>query len=297
MTDEAVKNTPARSGWVSETLHADIEFSFKADKVLYEQKTDAWHLQLIENPFFGKVLMLDGITQVTSRDEFIYHEMMAHVPILAHGTAKEVLIVGGGDCGMAEEALKHGALTRLTQVEIDQSVVDFSKEHFGSFNAPVFNDPRFDLIIDDGAKFVAETDRRFDVIMIDSTDPIGPGAVLFTEEFYRNCHRCLNQGGVLVTQSGVPFLQEDELVTSIRHFSKIFKDASAYITSVPTYIGGHMALGWASDNAALKNTPVDVLAERFKAAHIETRYYTPEVHRAAFALPKFIHDAVERGRA
>ncbi|MEP6355861.1 MAG: polyamine aminopropyltransferase [Hyphomicrobiales bacterium] len=297
MTDEANQNAPVRSGWVGETLHADVQFSFKADQVLYEQKTDEWHLQLIENPFFGKVLMLDGITQVTSRDEFIYHEMMAHVPILAHGAVKEILIVGGGDCGMAEEALKHNEVTRLTQVEIDQSVVDFSKEHFASFNAPVFNDPRFDLIIDDGAKFVAETDRRFDVIMIDSTDPIGPGAVLFTQEFYRNCHRCLNQGGVLVTQSGVPFLQEDELVTSIQRFTQIFKDASAYIAAIPTYIGGHMALGWASDNAALKDIPVDVLAERFKAANFETRYYTPEVHKAAFALPKFIHDAVERGRA
>ena len=296
MTDEAVKNTPARNGWVSETLHADIQFSFKADKVLYEQKTDAWHLQLIENAFFGKVLMLDGITQVTSRDEFIYHEMMAHVPILAHGGVREVLIVGGGDCGMAEEVLKHSQITRLTQVEIDQSVVDFSKQHFESFNAPVFNDPRFDLIIDDGAKFVAKTDRRFDVIMIDSTDPIGPGAVLFTEDFYRNCHRCLNQGGVLVTQSGVPFLQEDELVTSIQRFSKLFADASAYVAAIPTYIGGHMALGWASDNTELKTISTDALTERFNAAQIETRYYTPDVHRAAFALPKFILDAVERGR-
>lgn len=297
MTDNKNHNSSARKGWVNETLHADIEFSFKADTVLYEQKTDAWHLKLIENALFGKVLMLDGITQVTSRDEFIYHEMMAHVPILAHGAAHEILIVGGGDCGMAEEALKHTCVKRLTQVEIDQSVVDFSKEHFSSFNAPVFEDSRFDLIIDDGAKFVMETDRTFDVIMIDSTDPIGPGAVLFTEEFYRNCHRCLNHGGILVTQNGVPFLQEDELVTSIKHFTKIFDDASAYVAAVPTYIGGHMTLGWASDNGALKNTPVDILAKRFQAANIETRYYTPDVHVAAFALPKFILDAVERGRA
>ena len=132
--------------------------------------------------------------------------------------------------------------------------------------------------------------------MIDSTDPIGPGAVLFTEDFYRNCHRCLNQGGVLVTQSGVPFLQEDELVTSIQRFSKIFADASAYVAAIPTYIGGHMALGWASDNAELKTISTDALTERFNAAKIETRYYTPDVHRAAFALPKFILDAVERGR-
>jgi len=296
MTANAKPNALVASGWVSESLHANVSFSFRTSQVLYEEKTDAWHLQLVENPFFGKVLLLDGITQVTSRDEFIYHEMMTHVPILAHGAAKQVLIVGGGDCGMAEEALKHVSVERLTQVEIDQSVVDFSREHFNDFNASVFEDDRFDLLIDDGAKFVRETDRTFDIILVDSTDPIGPGAVLFTEEFYRNCHRCLNPGGVLVTQNGVPFMQEDELVTSIRLFTKIFNDAGAYIAAIPTYIGGHMALGWASDNAALRSVPTDVLAQRFKAANISTRYYTPEVHAAAFALPKFILDAVERGR-
>ncbi|WP_349357741.1 polyamine aminopropyltransferase [Stappia sp.] len=279
-----------------ETLYPGVEVNYACDSVLYQDRSEHQDLVLFENPVFGKVLMLDGITQVTTADEFIYHEMMAHVPILAHGAAREVLIVGGGDCGMAEEALKHPGIARLTQVEIDDAVVEFSRTNFSEFNAPVFDDPRFDLVIADGARFVAETDRRFDVVMVDSTDPMGPGAVLFTQEFYRNVHRCLTPGGVLVTQNGVPFLQRAELVTSVRHFASIYKDAAAYVAAIPTYFGGHMAFGWASDNADLRKTPVDVLTERFDAAGFDTRYYTPEVHAAAFALPRFIRDAVDEGR-
>ncbi|WP_350333849.1 polyamine aminopropyltransferase [Coralliovum pocilloporae] len=288
MTDKA---------WFSETLHDGIRFSFEADTVLYEQKTEHQHLALIENQIFGKVLMLDGVTQVTSADEFIYHEMMSHVPILAHGAAKNVLIVGGGDCGLAEEVLKHKSVDKLVQVEIDPAVVDFSKEHFADFNETVFDDSRFELVIDDGMKFVAETDRRFDVVIVDSTDPIGPGGILFTKEFYAAVRNCLTPGGVLVTQNGVPFLQKDELEQSCRFFAELYNDSSAYVICVPTYIGGHMSLGWATDNAALRKTDVATIAERFDVADIETRYYTPDVHVAAFALPKYILDAVDAGIA
>jgi spermidine synthase len=280
----------------NETLYPGVEVKYACDDILFQDRSEHQDLVLFTNPVFGKVLMLDGITQVTTADEFIYHEMMAHVPILAHGAAREVLIVGGGDCGMAEEALKHKSVERLTQVEIDDAVVEFSREHFAGFNASVFGDDRFDLVIADGARYVAETDRRFDVVMVDSTDPMGPGAVLFTEEFYRGVHRCLKPGGVLVTQNGVPFLQKGELVGSIRHFSRIYKDASAYVAAIPTYFGGHMALGWASDDSTLRRVPLEVLEQRFEAAAIETRYYLPDVHAAAFALPRFIRDAVEEGR-
>lgn len=280
----------------NETLYPGVQVSYECRDILYQERTEHQELVLFENPVFGKVLMLDNITQVTAGDEFIYHEMMAHVPIFAHGQAEDVLIIGGGDCGMAEEALKHKGVKRLTQVEIDASVVEFSREHFSDFNAPVFEDPRFDLVIADGARFVQETDRRFDVVMIDSTDPDGPGAVLFTGEFYRGVHRCLKPGGILVTQNGVPFLQRAELVSSIRHFSKIYKDAAAYIAAIPTYFGGHMALGFASDDTNLRKVPLETLQRRFEDAGFETRYYTPEVHQAAFALPKFILDAVEEGR-
>src|SRR5712671_6428044 len=147
---------------IPETLFDElgIRMTYEVERVIYEMQTEHQHLVLFEHKFFGKILMLDGATQVTTRDEFIYHEMMTHVPIFAHGKAKEVLIVGGGDCGIAEEVLKHKSVARLTQVEIDASVVAFSKEYFPEFTKPVLNNKRFDLVIDDGMDFVAKTDRR-----------------------------------------------------------------------------------------------------------------------------------------
>ena len=282
--------------WISETLFDDHGFrvSYKVQRVLYEMKTDHQDLVLFENPYFGKMLMLDGATQVTTADEFVYHEMMSHVPILAHGRAADVLIVGGGDCGIAEEVLKHKSVARLTQVEIDASVVEFSKEHFPEFTGPVLSDKRFDLVIDDGMTFVAETDRRFDVVIVDSTDPQGPGAVLFTEKFYAGVKRCLKPGGVMVTQNGVPFFQPEELSSSVSKFRKLFADGGCYIAAIPTYVGGHLAMGWASDDKSLRDVPVETLTQRYEAAgSFSTRYWTPEVHRAAFALPRFIRDHVD----
>jgi spermidine synthase len=289
----------AEKRWIPETLFDDLGFrmTYQAERVLYEMQTDHQHLVLFEHAFFGKVLMLDGATQVTTKDEFIYHEMMTHVPILAHGRAKEVLIVGGGDCGIAEEVLKHKSVKRLTQVEIDASVVEFSKEHFPEFTKPVLGNKRFDLVIDDGMNYVAKTDRRFDVIIVDSTDPQGPGQVLFSSKFYAGCKRSMAPGGVLVTQNGVPIMQSGELTTGIAKFRKLFADGSCYVAAIPTYIGGHMAMGWATDNPRLRETPLKTIAERYrKAGNFPTKYWTPEVHKAAFALPRFIADLVARAR-
>jgi len=283
--------------WIPETLFDELGFrmTYAVERVLYEMQTEHQHLVLFEHSFFGKVLMLDGATQVTSKDEFVYHEMMTHVPILAHGNAREVLIVGGGDCGIAEEVLKHKTVRRVTQVEIDASVVEFSKEHFPEFTRPVLSERRFDLVIDDGMNYVAKTDRRFDVIIVDSTDPLGPGKVLFSERFYRACRRCINDGGVMVTQNGVPILQSDELVTGIRKFRRLFADGACYVAAIPTYVGGHMAMGWASDNPKLRGLTVATVAGRYRrAGSFPTKYWTPEVHVAAFALPRFIADKVAR---
>ena len=283
--------------WIPETLFDELGFrmSFEVERVLYEMQTGHQHLVLFEHKFFGKMLMLDGATQITKHDEFIYQEMMSHVPIFAHGKAREVLIIGGGDCGIAEEVLKHNTVARLTQVEIDASVIEFSKEHFPEFTAPVFADKRFESVIADGMVYVAETDHRFDVIIVDSTDPQGPGAVLFTREFYAACKKCMAKGGVMVTQNGVPFLQPDELISSVGHFRKLYADGSCYVASIPTYVGGHMAMGWAADDAALRQVPVETIAERYKAAgSFLTKYWTPEVHKAAFALPRFIAEHVAK---
>lgn len=271
---------------ISETLHDHVSVSYTVDQVLFEEGTGHHALSLIENGHFGKLLMLDGAVQVTSADEFMYHEMLAHVPLMAHAGPARVLIIGGGDCGLAEEVLKHSRVRSLTQVEIDASVVDFAREHFAEFNAPVFKDNRFHLEIADGAAYAATTDARFDVILVDSTDPTGPGAVLFTREFYRSLKRILAPGGIVVTQNGVPFLQPDEFSSAMAGLSSIFSTVRAYLVAVPTYFGGHMALGWSSDDAATLDVSEEELARR--AEGIETRYYTPAVHKAAFALPRFI---------
>ena len=287
----------AEKRWIPETLFDDLGFrmTYAVERVLYEMRTEHQHLVLFEHKYFGKMLMLDGATQVTARDEFIYQEMMSHVPIFAHGRAKEVLIIGGGDCGIAEEVLKHKSVARLTQVEIDASVIEFSKEHFPEFTGPVFADKRFESVIADGMKYVAETGRRFDVIIVDSTDPQGPGAVLFTREFYANCKKCMAKGGVMVTQNGVPFFQPGELISSVGHFRQLYADGSCYVAAIPTYVGGHMAMGWAADDAKLRQTPVETIAERYKAAgSFPTQYWTPEVHKAAFALPRFIAEHVAK---
>ena len=285
--------------WIAETLFDDLglHMSYQVDKVLYETHTEHQHLVLFEHPFFGKMLMLDGATQITKRDEFIYQEMMSHVPLFAHGNAREVLIVGGGDCGIAEEVLKHKTVKRLTQVEIDPAVIEFAKEHFPEFTKPVFADNRFENVIGDGMKYVATTKRRFDAIIVDSTDPQGPGKVLFSQKFYAACKRCLNEGGVLVTQNGVPIFQPRELALSVARFRRLFADGTCYIAAIPTYVGGHMAMGWATDDRGLRQTSAKTLAARYRrAGSFMTKYWTPEVHVAAFALPRFIADVVAKAK-
>src|SRR5271163_4722461 len=266
--------------WIPETLFDDLGFrmSFQVDRVLYELQTEHQHLILFEQPYFGKMLMLDGATQISKRDEFIYQEMMSHVPLFAHGNAKDILIVGGGDCGIAEEVLKHKTVRRLTQVEIDAKVIEFAKEHFPEFTKPVFADKRFESVIDDGAKYVAQTQRRFDVIIVDSTDPQGPGKILFSQKFYRACKRCLNKGGLLVTQNGVPMFQPRELTSSITKLRELFRDATCYVAAIPTYIGGHMAIGFATDDMRLRRTSATTISSRYrKAGSFATKYWTPEV--------------------
>ena len=289
----------AEKRWIAETLFDPEGFrmTFRAEKVLYELQTEHQHLVLFQNKFFGKVLMLDGATQVTTKDEFVYHEMMTHVPIFAHGNVREVLVVGGGDCGIAEEVLKHKSIKRLTQVEIDASVVEFSKEHFPEFTKPVLSDKRFDLVIDDGMKYVAKTDRRFDVIIVDSTDPIGPGKILFSNEFYAACKRCMAKGGVMVTQNGVPLYQPAALTKGISKFRRLFADGSCFVAAIPTYVGGHMAMGWATDDKRLRQVPEKTLTARYaKAGRFSTKYWSPAVHKAAFALPRFIDERVAKAK-
>jgi len=276
-----------------ETLYNGWQTEFQSTDVYFDSATDHQRLVIFNNPVFGRIMMLDGVTQTTEADEFIYHEMLAHVPILAHGAAKRVLIIGGGDGGMLREVLRHTSVEHCTMVEIDPSVVELSKVHLPNHSNGAFDDPRTDLVFADGAAFVRETTDTFDVMIVDSTDPIGPGEVLFQDTFYANAKKCLTPGGILVTQNGVPFMQPDELKNTVTHLRHLFTDASCYLATVPTYVGGPMAFGWASDNAALRDIGVDALVERFTKAGIETRYYTPSVHKGAFALPVYISRIID----
>ena len=273
-----------------ELLHKGYAQSFEITNVLFHEKTEHQDLVIFETPTFGRVMALDDIVQVTTRDEYVYHEMMTHVPMLAKGDATDVLIIGGGDGGILREVLRHASVKTATMVELDRTVVDLSVKHLPEISAGAFDDARTNLIITDGVKFAAETNKRFDVIIVDSTDPIGPGEVLFTESFYADCHRCLKDGGVLVTQNGVPFFQGDEVTNTYRRMGNSFADNGFYTAVVPTYVGGFMTLGWGTDDAGLRDIDIDVLRTRFANLGIKTRYYTPDLHKAAFALPQFILD-------
>ena len=223
-----------------ETLYDAIAQNFRIDKMYFEQKTGHQHLMIFHNAMLGRVMTLDGVVQTTEADEFIYHEMMAHVPIFAHGQAKRVLIIGGGDGGMLREVLRHDDVEHVTMVEIDSAVIDMAKQYLPNHSAGAFDDERADIVIADGMDYVRETEDRFDVIISDSTDPIGPGEVLFSDDFYAQCKRILNEGGVMATQNGVAFFQIDEVKTTSERMGQHFSDQAFYSAAVPTYYGGVM---------------------------------------------------------
>jgi spermidine synthase len=279
--------------WINERLYPGaVSQRLLAERVLLERKEGLQELLVFDNPVFGRTLVLDGAVQTTERDEFIYHEMLAHVPLLAHGAARRILVVGGGDGGTLEEVLKHRTVEAATLVEIDASVIAASREHLPSVGGDAFDDPRARIVVADGHAFVRETDERFDVVIVDSTDPHGPGWRLFTTEFYRHCRARLTEGGILVAQSGVPFLQPGELQAVAQRLREVFADVSAYAAAIPTYYGGSMAFAFASDDPAKRCPDLAELERRFDRAGIATRYYLPDVHLAAFALPRFMRELV-----
>jgi spermidine synthase len=278
--------------WFVETLHGPYGQGFEIAGTLFHSKTEFQELTIFETEKLGRVLVLDGAVQTTERDEFYYHEMIIHPALLAHGEVKRVLIIGGGDGGALREALKHPGIEQVTQVEIDPSVTELCREHMPRLSDGAFDDPRARLIFTDGVKFVADTDEQFDVMVVDSTDPVGPAIQLFEDPFYRNCRRVLGPRGILVRQAGVPFLQHDEFVTTHKKLGAAFKDAAFLRVAVPTYCAGDMALAWASDDVENRTRPVDELERRYRASGIKTKYYNPWIHRAAFALPNFMLDAL-----
>ena len=235
-------------------------------------------------------MLLDGVVQVTEADEFVYQEMIAHVPLIQHGAARNVLIIGAGDGGVLRRVLQHRDVQQATMVEIDGAVIRLAKEFLPSIAGPAWHDPRAKVIVGDGIAFLANAQlRSIDVIIVDSTDPAGPGEGLFTETFYRDCARVLSPDGILVNQAGVPFMQGGELATTSALRSQVFSSVSAYVAAVPTYVGGFMALGIAS-MGALRRLPRETVSARAMRAGLSglTRYWSPSVHAASFALPPYI---------
>lgn len=280
----------------TETLYKGYGQTMTVDEVLFEHRTAHQHLLIFTNAQFGRVMALDGVVQTTERDEFIYHEMLTHVPMMAHGNVRRVLIIGGGDGGMLREVCRHRSVEHITQVEIDQRVIDLAKTHLPGHSDGAFDDPRAHIVIADGSDFVRQTDDTFDLIISDSTDPQGPGETLFTRNFYAGCRRCLNSGGVLVTQNGVAFMQTEEVANTASRLNGLFHDWYFYAAAVPTYVGGIMTFAWASDDPSLRTLELSILEQRWHDTGIRTRYYTPALHHGSFALPQYLLDEMERIR-
>src|ERR1700712_3795195 len=238
--------------WINETLYPDWGQRFHVTRELARVKSEFQDIAIFESASHGRVMMLDGVVQITEADEFVYQEMLTHVPLLAHGATENVLIIGAGDGGVLRRVLQHPNVKRAVMVEIDGEVIRLSKEFLPGIAGEAWNDPRAKVIVGDGIDYVRRAgDGSFDAIIVDSTDPIGVGEVLFTDEFYANCARILTDRGLVVNQCGVPFMQADELhETSVRR-RKFFSHVTAYVAAVPTYVGGFMTLGWAAKELCL----------------------------------------------
>lgn len=263
---------------------------FEIKDKLFSKTSDYQKVEIFENDALGKVLVLDNIVQITERDEFIYQEMMAHVPIMSHSNPKKVLIIGGGDGGILREVIKHDNIEKAVMVEIDQVVIDACIEYMPSINnsGSIYNDPKAQLEVRDAFNYVQETDEKFDVVIIDSTDPIGPGEKLFSEKFYSALEKILNPGAIVVTQGGVPLFQPGEVANTLGHLEGAGLKTNVYLATVPTYYGGYMTLGYGvkGNNATVPN--LEIIKERYIASDIVTKHYSPEVHTASFAIPKWI---------
>ena len=279
----------ATDSWVNETLYAEWGQRFLVKRELARVQSAFQDIMVFESHLHGRVMLLDGVVQITEADEFVYQEMLTHVPLLAHGDAKRVLIIGAGDGGVLRRVLMHNNVERAVMVEIDGEVIRLAKEHMPNIAGDAWTNPRAEVIVGDGIDYVRTApDGSFDAIIVDSTDPIGVGEVLFTDEFYMNAARVLSAGGLIVNQCGVPFMQADELRDTSLRRRTFFPHVGAYVAAVPTYVGGFMTLGFAAKQAGLDQVPVETIRARAAAAGITGRYWTPEVHHAAFQLPPYI---------
>ncbi len=266
--------------WFTEELHPYYRKGIRIKRVLADEQTQYQHLQFVETEFFGNAMILDGIIQMTERDNMGYHEMIVHVPMLAVGQPKRVLIVGGGDGGSLRQVLRYTSVEEVVICELDQRVVDLSREHFAASFGDPWVDPRARLLIRDAFGYLDENPGQFDVIISDTTDPIGMAERLFSNEFYQLIVRALVPGGAAATQCEQPFF-DAELIKEIYESAKVLtKDPAYYYAHIPTYPGGGIGFMYVSD------TPwTNGLKTSYPPG--ENKYLNPEIHKAAFALPEF----------
>ncbi|HEY3474863.1 MAG TPA: polyamine aminopropyltransferase, partial [Anaerolineales bacterium] len=266
--------------WFTEELHPYYRKGVRVKRVLADEQTPYQHLQFIETEFFGKAMILDGIIQLTERDNMGYHEMIVHVPMLAMGQPKRVLIVGGGDGGSLQQVLRYPSVEEAVVCELDQRVVDLSREFFAASFGDPWSDTRTRLLVRDAFGYLEENPGQFDVIISDTTDPIGMAERLFSDEFYKLMVRALVPGGAAATQCEQPFFDTELIKQIYRSAQELTKHPAYYYANIPTYPGGGIGFMYVSD------TPWEIGLKSPYPPGVNN-YLNPEIHRAAFALPEF----------
>jgi spermidine synthase len=270
--------------WVTETHKNLVSLGFRVERTLFSGKSAYQQVDVVETAGHGTLLLNDGIVMVSERDEFVYHEMIAHVPLFTISEPRSVLIIGGGDGGTAREVLRHKSIKRAVMVEIDEMVVDACKKHMPSVSCAL-EDPRLELIIDDGVKYAQNCTETFDAVLIDSTDPIGPAQPLFDRSFYKTIAGLLSENGVMISQSESPFYDTEIQNSMFSNQRPFFEKIHMYTFSTITYPGGLWSFGFASNGLC----PIrDFDPKRAAAPGMDMQYYNPAVHKAAFALPCFV---------
>ncbi len=274
--------------WFQEKVRDQVGQIVRCTKVLLSERTPFQKIDVLETDQFGRILVLDGAINVGEKDEFIYHEMLTHVPLFAHSQVKDLLVIGGGDGGVVREALKH-SIGRIDLVEIDKRVIDISRQYFPGVSCGL-DDPRVHITIDDGARFLENTKDAYDLIVVDSTDPIGVGEALYEEAFYRNVFGALRQNGIVTTQSESPFFDRDIVKDLYATLREIFPLVRMYLAPVPFYPGTYWSFEFCSKGIDPVNdfNPSAKLLEK-----IDTHYYDEWVHRGAFIIPRCIRDLLD----
>ena len=281
---------------VTEALNESTGFHVRATRKLGEWQTKFQKLEIFETPHYGRILRLDGCNTTSEREEFIDHENLVHPALTAHAAPRRVLIIGGGDGGSAEEALKHPSVEQVTLCEIDEDLIRLAKEHFFAVHRGAFDDPRLRVVVGDGTRFIRDTQERFDLIALDLNDPLGPAHPLCSTEFFHQCRAALALGGALVLHIGAPVARPERVADIAQRLNGVFRIVRPYTIYVPLY-GAQWAMAVCSDKLDPKALTADEIDRRIEHRRLQDlRFYNGETHEGVFALPNFIRDLVNPPR-